>query len=121
MELVDIILGLLLFLVGFIGLYIDRQFFERAVKVPGKVVDYEESQENGKTMYRAIVSYEFQGETRTVTSAVCTSWEPQIGKTCQVGIDPTNWRRARIYHKIPVLWWLFMGVGLALIVMKFFR
>ena len=114
-------MGLLLFFVGFIGLYLDRQFFQRAIKVPGRVVDYEESEnEEGKSIYRVIVSYEFRGETRTITSAIRTSWKPKIGSIRQIGIDPTDLQRARIYSKIPILWWCFIGIGTAMIIMGFF-
>ena len=63
-------------------------------------------------MHQAIISYEFDGETRTIVSSTSTSWKPEIGKQCQVGIDPRDFSKARIYSRIPAVWAFLVGFGL---------
>ena len=118
-SLICIGFGLAFLLVGFVGLYLQKQFFERAIKIVGQVTDYEESENReGKPMYRSVVSYEFNGETRTIVSALRTPWKPKIGAPCQVGVDPINPQHARIYSKTSFLFfWLFIGFGVAFLLL----
>ncbi len=106
-------IGIGCFAIGVIGLGRHILFFQRAIKVPGVVSDYITSQgSKGRTMYRAVVSFEFDGKTRTISSSLGKSWKPALGKQCQVGINPTNLNDARIYSRLPMPWGFLIGFGL---------
>ena len=79
-------------------------FFSRAVVVPGKIVRYEQREEverktgREKTMYAAVVSYTFKGETRQATTSISSDSPSQgdIGTILQVGINPKDPNDVRV-------------------------
>ena len=118
METFFLILAGLLF--GGVGGYFFRsewQFFKRAIRVPGVVVDYaSQPGSKGGTVYAPIAAFEFDGEQRRVTGSVYSSGKPKMGKQCIVGVDPNNIEKARIYSKWNyVFYGIFFVVGVALL------
>ena len=119
-NLIFLAIGIVCLSIGLIGLCRHILFFQRAIKVPGRVSDYTTSRgSKGGTVYHAVVSFEFDGELRKISSPVGKSWKPTIGKQCQVGIDPTNFSKARIYTRVPMPWGFLIGFGLTFLLVGF--
>lgn len=110
------IIGAVCLAIGCIGWGRHMLFLQRAVKVPGKVTDFttyvDHDEDGDTTMYKAIISYEYDGESYTIMGTVGTSWKPEIGRTCQVAVNPSDPQDARVYSRIPMPWGFLIGFGL---------
>lgn len=113
------LVGLLIFGVSGWCLRSYRQFFREAIMVPGVITGYKSYQSkdtetgNETTMYRTVVTFEFDNQTRTLTSHSASSIKPKMGKLVHVGVNPTDIQEARIYSKgTIVLLGFMMGLGL---------
>lgn len=121
-----ILFGVLCLAIGFWGLHSRRKFFKHAIVVPGVICEYKSYQKRvprGRevTMYQAVVSFEFDGQSRTLTDAWASSVKPQVGKQCQVGVNPNNVEDARIDSKGgTVFYWVFIGFGVIGLLMGIF-
>lgn len=99
--------------------YSRTMFFRNAIMVPGTIVRYEKSIDRDRdshetrTMYTPVVSYSFNGESREIKSNISSSDinPADIGKPCQVGINPQNPYEVRIYSK----WEFMLAIGLVVI------
>lgn len=108
-------------LVGF-GYYLLRRhykFFKNAIRVCGTITSYKsyisrDRHGNSTTTYTPIISFEFDGQQRTVSHPVSSFIKPEIGKLCQVGVNPYNIEEVRVYSKLwlGITWGVF-GIGLA--------
>ncbi len=105
-------IGAICLAIGCIGWGKHILFLQRAIKVPGTISDYTTYIDEGKTMYKAVISYEFDGEPYTITGSGGASWKPKIGKPCWVGVDPKDPQKARVYSRIPMPWGFLVGFGL---------
>ena len=108
-------------LFGSIGGYLfwnEWQFFKRAIRLPGVVVDYASQRgSKGGTVYAPIAAFELDGEHRRVTGSIYSSGKPEMGKQCIVGVDPNNIDKARIYSKGTfVFYGIFLVVGIGLLI-----
>ena len=106
---------------GGVGGYLfwsEWQFFKRAIRLPGVVVDYASQRgSKGGTIYAPIAAFEIDGEQRRVTGSVYSSGKPEMGKQCTVGVDPYDITKARIYSKGNyVFYGIFLVVGVAMLV-----
>ena len=107
---------------GFAFWWRDRKFFKRAIMVRGVVSgiherqDYDHERNKRQTMYSAIVTFEFDGQTRQVTDSSSSSWKPTLGKERWVGIDPQDIQNARVYSRFWQFFYLiFICLGLVMI------
>lgn len=125
-------------------LYSRVTFFKNAIIVPGTIVKFIERHDNDKqhkhrgfhytnsqrdneteTMYTPVISYSFNGQMRQITSHISSSHvnPSDIGKQCQVAINPQNTYEARIYSKwdyaIAIGLMCFSGILLIFILRRF--
>ena len=118
-----IIIGCLSFVIGFLLLRSHRKFFEQAIIVPGIVTEYIRFEgKNGEgdrcTLYRKVISFEFDGQTHQVTSHSASSIKPKIGTLCKIGVNPNDIQDVRIYSVFHiVILWFIMASGLLFIVL----
>ena len=90
------IMGLAFFGVGFLGYMYQYEFFRRAIRLQGKVTSYETRRSSkGGTSYVEVISFDFDGQTRTVTSNVGMPFKPKMGTLREIGVDPQNPQCAR--------------------------
>ena len=89
------------------------EFFSRAIIVQGRVTSYKTRHtRKGGVSYIEIVSFNFEGQTRTLFGFFGQPFKPVIGTVREVGIDPNNPQKARLRSGSwigPV----FMLIGLA--------
>ena len=115
-QMIFAIIGAVCLAIGCIGWGKHMLFLQRAVKVPGKVTDFttyvDHDEDGDTTMYKAIISYEYDGEFYTMTGTTGTSWQPKIGRICQVAVNPYDPQNSRVYSLIPMPWAFFVGFGL---------
>lgn len=117
-----LLLGIVIFCAGFLWWRKHKKFFKHAIVVPGAIssyTTYETTDKEGHTitMYRSVVSFEFDDKVRTVVHPVESGKKPEIGKPCQVGVDPYNIEEAWVYSKGEMAGiWLMIAVGVGLIV-----
>ena len=116
----ELVLGIILFLLGFFARKRDKNFFATAIKVWGEVVAYssrlvDNPHKDGPRyikMYYPIVRFYFDNETREVTGDYGSEFPPIVGHRKQVGINPENIADVRVYSGESELWdWLFMLLG----------
>ncbi len=114
------LMGCAFFGVGFLGFMYFYEFFRQAIVVPGHVTSYETRRgSKGGTSYVEVVSYEFDGQTHTVTGTVGMPFKPNMGTLRQIGIDPKNIQKARVRNG-TWFWLIFAGVGMLLWMLTFF-
>lgn len=90
------------------------EFFRRAILVRGQVTSYRERRGGkGGTSYYEVVSFDFDGQTRTVEGNVGGPFKPKMGTVREVGVDPQNIQKARVRSGV---WFgiIFALVGLGL-------
>ncbi len=105
-------MGLAFFGVGFLGYMYHYEFFRRAIRLQGHVTSYETRRgSKGGTSYVEVISFDFDGQTRTVTSNVGMPFKPKMGTLREIGVDPQNPQRARAQGGV---WFylLFATIGL---------
>lgn len=89
--------GCVIFGIGWFSYARYYEFFRRAIIIPGKVTSYDTRRRSkGRTYYLEIVSYTFDEISSTVTDTVSRYEEPKMGTVREVGVDPQNFRRARV-------------------------
>ena len=59
-------------------------------EVSALITDCTAHDDDGTTMYSAVYEFEYDGKTYTVTSSTSTSWEPKIGDTVELKINPDD-------------------------------
>ena len=98
-----------------------RKFFKHAILVPGAISSYTTYESKGEhghktTMYTPVISFEFDGKSRTVSYPISSSSKPEIGKAYQVGVNPYNIEEARVYSKGEIAAiWIVTAMGLILL------
>lgn len=102
------LVGMLFTGVGLLFWFRERNFFKRAIMVRGIVTGISESQSHdsdhkNQTMYSAIVTFEFDGQTRQVTEGSSSSWKPKLGTVRQVGVDPADIQNVRVYSRFILI------------------
>ncbi len=117
-----LLLGIVIFCAGFLWWRKHKKFFKDAILVPGTISSYTTYESKGEhgptTMYTPIISFEFDGQLRTVAHPISSSSKPEIGKTYQVGVNPYNIEEARVYFKGErTAMWVLIAVGLALLLL----
>ncbi len=118
-----IILGCLSFVIGFLLLRSHRNFFKQAIIVPGIVTEYIRFEgKNGEgdrcTLYRKVISFEFDGQTHQFTPRSASSFKPKIGTLCKIGVNPNDIQDVRIYSTFHiVIFWFIIASGLLFIVL----
>ena len=89
-------MGLAFFGVGFLGYMYHYEFFRHAIRLQGYVTSYETRHTSkGGTSYVEVISFDFDGQTRTVTSNIGMPFKPKMGTLREIGVDPQNPQHAR--------------------------
>lgn len=105
-------MGCAFFGVGFLGYMYHYEFFRRAIRLQGHVTSYETRRgSKGGTSYVEVISFDFDGQTRTVTSNVGMPFKPKMGTLREIGVDPQNPQRARAQGG-NWFWMIFATIGL---------
>ena len=91
------IMGSAFFAFGWFQVLYDYEFFRRAIRIPGKVTDYDtQVGSKGNVTYVEVVSYDFDGQTRTIKSNVGMPFKPKMGTMREVGVNPDDIQKARV-------------------------
>lgn len=115
-----IVIGLVLFVLGFVCRKRDKNFFANAIKVWGEVTAYRSAlvrnhQRGGpyyKKEYYPIVRYYFNDQFHEVTGTYGSDTPPIIGHRKQVGINPENIEDVRVYSgDSELVDWISMLIG----------
>lgn len=123
----ELIIGLVLFGIGEWCLYSHKKFFKNSIIVQGIVSSHEpyrtyDSDGHKTTMYKAVVSFSFEGETHKVTSKIASNIPPKIGKFCKVGVNPTDMQDVRIDETNEKIFdYILIGFGIFWIAMGLIR
>ena len=119
-----ILFGCLFFIIGLFLLLSHRKFFKHAIILPGIITghsSFEHTDSKGRqcTLYRKVISFEFDGQTRQFTNyRSASSSKPKIGTSCKVGVNPNDIQDVRIYSTFSIIiLWFMMASGLLFIVL----
>ena len=119
----SILFGCLFFVLGLLFFLSHRQFFKQAIIVRGIITghsSFERTDSEGRrcTLYRKVISFEFDGQTRQFTARSASSIKPKIGTLCKIGVNPNDIQDVRIYSAFHiVIFWFIMVSGLLFIVL----
>ena len=108
-------MGLVFIAIGIVATIGSRRFLAIAAEAEGRIVDYSENRDinDDRTMYRAVVEFTVDGETRRFSANTSSSVKPRLGRRVNVLYNPDNPDNARI-KSWSALWMLptiFLAMG----------